>query len=320
MLARNPRGRLDKAMQRIDAGYLYEVGDAIRAVGRFKLREVPAYEMWTPLLECRGKLTQFLQSSVYSQSVRGVMHAYGNAFVAAIDDLINRIVDQKLEVVSSLDQSILQQAYQRFEPAFQAELSSQVTFLVMPKGAYDVLALIENGSTLFPASLAYRAPEASLDVSEGAKALAFELWSAAAFHFHRANEAVLRRYFDLHMGEGQRPKSETMGTLLRAMEKAGKGTPQVIVALQNIKDFHRNPNAHPGSFIEDAEEAFSLVAAIRCAMGYMLVELPFASFTAAMEATPNPEIGPLYANEREQGPQHPIPHWDNQQEQKEGPL
>jgi hypothetical protein len=275
-------------MQRVDAGYLYDLGDAVRCLRSFRMRDVAAYEIWQPLVDCRQKLADFLNNSVYSASVRGVVHAHANAFLAAIDALVDHILTDRPETVSPSRQLAMQQAYERFEPVFNAELSNQVLYLVKPKGVYDVIALVEQGSQLFPPSIHLKAPEAARDIEEGAKAMAFELWSASAFHFHRANEAVLRRYFDLHVDK--RPSPCTMGTMLRNMEQRSAGDEQVIVALKNIAKFHRNPNSHPGDFVDDSEQAFSLVAAIRASMGYMLTLLPVLPFDELMTLTPNPDV------------------------------
>jgi hypothetical protein len=286
-------GRWNDRMQRIDAGYLYEIGSAIRLIKAFRHKDVRAYELWSPLNRIREAVPEFLQKSVYSGSIRGV-HIQAGAFLNAIDSLISRILNEKIDPVTSLDLAPVSNAFDAFEPALHHELSMLVTYLVLPKGAYDVLALVESGEKLFPASVSLKAPDAARDIDQGAKALAFELWSAAAFHFHRANEAVLRRYFDKHIGPEKRPKSLTMGTMLACLERENKGKPQVTVALQNLKEFHRNPNAHPGDFIEDAEEAFSLVAAIRTAMGYMLDDLDMLPFEELMDVASNaPSAPPL---------------------------
>lgn len=277
-------------MQRVDAGYLYEIGDAVRSVRAMRAREVQAYEIWGPLTVCSRKLADFMKNSVYSGSLRGVLHMHSSTFLAALDALIERIATEKMETVSTLDQMPVQQAYEKFEPIFQAELTSQVLYLVQPKGVYDVVALVENGSQLFPQSVHLKAPEAAKDIIDGARSMAFELWTAAAFHFHRANEAVLRRYYDDCVGSNQRPEPCTMGTMLRKMEQKSVGDDQIIIALRSITKFHRNPNSHPGHFVDDAEQAFSLVAAIRAAMGYMLDRLPQIPFDELMIATPNPEV------------------------------
>lgn len=266
------RGRWNSKMQRIDAGYLYHLGETVTRVRQFRVRDFPAYEVWGPLHEVHAKVNEFVRTSVFALSLRTVFLS-AQVFLDAVSALLHRIAHENLQTVTGMDLLPLSTAYDRFEPVLASELSVAVTFLVQPKGAYDVVVLIERGHQLFPQELNIKAPEAARDIQEGAKALAFELWSAAAFHFHRANEAVLRRYYDHCVGPNQRPDPCTMGTMLRNMEQRGAGDGQVIVALQNITKFHRNPNSHPGQFVDDAEQAFSLVAALRAAMGYMLSEL-----------------------------------------------
>ena len=301
MSALEHRGKWNAAMQRVDAGYLYELGDAVRCVRAFKSIDVPAYEIWQPLSTCRQKLAEFLQGSVYVRSIHGVLHVAANSFVTQLDHLIEQITVHNLDPVTRYAQARLQESYEKFEPIFQSELSRLVTYLVLPKGAYDVLVLVDQGAELFPFSVRNKVPEAVKDIEDGAKALAFELWTSAAFHFHRANEAVLRRYFDLVVGSGKRPKTCTMGTMIAHLRDNNLGDNQVRVALDNIKEFHRNPNSHPGDFIEDAEEAFSLVAAIRAAMGYMLDHLPHQPDLATIagqwaiqaDAPPMIEVAPI---------------------------
>ncbi|CDO34012.1 hypothetical protein SPHV1_100046 [Novosphingobium sp. KN65.2] len=48
------------------------------------------------------------------------------------------------------------------------------------------------------------------------------------------------------------------------------GDPKVIEVLKGLKDLHRNPLMHPDDSIESEDEALSLYAAIRAAIGYML--------------------------------------------------
>lgn len=92
----------------------------------------------------------------------------------------------------------------------------------------------------------------------GARSLAFELWTAMGFHFHRADEAELRRYYDSLIGSRERPKVLTMGIMLASLNKHD--------LLANIITFHRNPIAHPDQHIESSDEALSLYAAIRVCM------------------------------------------------------
>jgi hypothetical protein len=262
-------------MQRIDAGYVYELGDAVRCLRHYRQRqEVPAYEIWGPLTRARQKLYEFLTASVFIHSLR-MVHVSAASFQTAIDEVTKKIMEQRLTVVPMIELTGVFEAFDRFEPVLASELSSLTVYLVLPKGAYDVTILVNNGERMFPQGVQMKAPEAVWDIQQGAKALAFELWTAAGFHFHRANEAVLRRYFDHAAGAEMRPKIATMGTLLGKLKELQRGDKNIIAALDNIKEFHRNPISHAGGQnILSAEECLDLVAAVRAAMGYMLEKLP----------------------------------------------
>lgn len=201
-------------MLRVDASYLYELGDSIRSIRKLRLKEFQAYELYGPLTSARQKTNEFISSSVYSGSIRN-MRVHAESFLSSIDTVISKILSRSTNTITSGDLMPLADAYDRFEPAFSSELSNMVMYLVQPKGPYDVVRLVDEGGKLFPVSVATKCPEALHDITEGAKCLAFELWSAAAFHFHRANEAVLRRYFVMFAGEDL-PNPRTPTHALRA--------------------------------------------------------------------------------------------------------
>ncbi len=274
-------GKRNQNMQRIDAGYLYELGAAVHALRPFRYKDCRPVEIWGALEQARSKLSEFIHSSVYSASLRAT-YAPSQKFLTALGAFRDKIVNDEPETLTPLDMLPVFEAYDRFEPVLSSELSSIATYLVQPKGAFDTAILIDSGERMFPESIHVKVPEAVLDLQQGAKSLAFELWTASAFHFHRSNEAVLRRYYDMVMGDDVRPKNPTMGTLLAAMKKDNKGDKDILAALDNIKNFHRNPISHPDHRIESAEEAMSLLAAIRAAMGYMLDRLPALDFNDLM--------------------------------------
>jgi hypothetical protein len=80
-----------------------------------------------------------------------------------------------------------------------------------------------------------------------------------------------------------------MGTMLGKLKQLNLGDQRIIVALDNIRQFHRNPIAHPGEQIHSAEECLDLVAALRAAMGYMLEVLP-------LDFTPTSASGGLFSS------------------------
>ena len=176
---------------------------------------------------------------------------------------------------NSADIINVNRAFSAFEPVMLAELQQVSTFVVFQKGGFDNRFLVDDGKQLFPESLSLKVPEAINDVNIGARCMAFELWTAMAFHFHRANEAVLRLYFDKVAGStALSAKKKTMGAMISHLEQKQIGDLNILASLRNITVFHRNPIAYPDHSIENVDEALSLYAAVRAAMGYMLNELP----------------------------------------------
>ena len=212
--------------------------------------------------------------------------------VNAILPEISEVSDWSI-VVFGWKISALKNAFRKFEAVLLAELQTFALYHVAPKGGLDTLCLTDRGETLFPSSLAQKAPEAVTDIVTGARCMAFGLWTAMGFHFHRANEAVLRRYYASVIGPAKQPKYLTIGTMVSSMSQHCVGDANIRAALDNIRVFHRNPIAHPDQNIETEEDALSLYAAIRAAVGYMLEKLPCVAPPATLPAfplqlTPNP--------------------------------
>ena len=126
-----------------------------------------------------------------------------------------------------------------------------------PKGGYDVDILTLAPKNAFPPNLLQKVPEAKYDITECAKALAFELPTACGFHLMRIFEAVLKKYYlitltlqDSNLLE-KNGRNKTIGTLIQ--ELLDNSTPDkeknnkinaVIDILKSIKDNYRNPLIH----------------------------------------------------------------------------
>ena len=263
------------AMDKIDAGYLYELGSTIRSMRGLKVEQNDHnWQAWSLCINVRDAVQTFIEYSIYAPGLRSA-RTYGQRFVVELNALITRIEEHQPAAppLTSYESMNVMRAFNAFEPVMIAELQSLPIFFVPPRGAFDNAYLIEAGQTLFPEILGVKVPEAIPDAQQAGKCIAFNLPTAAGFHLHRANEAVLRHYFDAVMGAGKRPRVQTMGTLLGAMKKASCGNPNVIAALDALKEFHRNPLMHPEHTFSDIDEAISLYCAIRAAISYMLEEI-----------------------------------------------
>jgi hypothetical protein len=266
------------AVQRTDVSYLYELGATIRPLGSLGFENLAhPWTAWGPLKAARDAVAQFLWNSIYSSGLRA-LHKSGDALIAELNKLLERIEAmewQQEDNFNQIDIVNVNKAFSAFEPVMLAELQQASTFVVFHKGGFDNRFLVDDGEQLFPRSLALKVPTAAPDVITGARCMAFELWTAMAFHFHRANEAVLRAYFDQTAGaDALTAKKKTMGSMVSHLEQKQIGDLNILAALKNLTVFHRNAIAHPDHNIETVDEALSLYAAVRAAMGYMLNELP----------------------------------------------
>jgi hypothetical protein len=270
-------------MQRIDIAYVYELGDSVTALGRLGEGDLDSpWAAWAALTRGRDAIFALINESVFSRSIK-TMRLPGHRLLEALQALIDRIEQSTWDVEGKFSRTDLLDVKTRFaafEPVLTAELQSITIFHVPHQGALDPTYLTEMSSSLFPDALARKAPETERDVDQGAKAIAFALWTAMGFHFLRVTEAVERRYYQSVIGKLKQPKHLTMGTMLSSMNDQNVGDANIKAALTNITVFHRNPIAHPDQHIESGDEAMSLYAAARAAIGYMLDKLP--------EVTPPP--------------------------------
>jgi hypothetical protein len=147
----------------------------------------------------------------------------------------------------------------------QSLVRSRIFIWLLRKRGYDTTDLIERGAVLFPDDL---------DIEQGARCLAFELPTAAGFHFHRANESVLHRYYDAVTNGKPRLSGWNIGEYLAAFKAHQVGDPLVLSALKDLKDLHRNPLIHPEHTLESVDQAIALLGSIQCVVVYMLKAIP----------------------------------------------
>lgn len=182
--------------------------------------------------------------------------------------------DEGITKAESKEIREIQKEAKKFASFLEEELAKSDIYFVGNKAAYQTSALIDSGEKLFPDELSKKAPPAIFDVQQGARCLAFELWTASAFHFQRANESVVHVYWDHVSGGDPRPKRNSVGVYLDEMDNRNIGTPEVKAALRDLNSLHRNPLIHPEHNIESMHEAIALMNAIHNAIYSMLKEIP----------------------------------------------
>ena len=277
-------------MQQVDPAYLFEMGDSARNIRRLVAQQ-PLIDSWVNLSTARNAIHVCVYQSIYSPYFRSPLVTASQAVIHSIDTYMAKLYPQEGEGQSLLgwEVSHMQGLYTKFETILISELQSISNYIVTRKSGFDIGSMIEAGRSFFSADLESKVPEAIADLDQAMRCIAFEVPTAAGFHLHRGNEAVLRFYWDSVTEGRARPKQRNMGVYLSELERADKGNKLVRAHLQSIKDFHRNPLMHPEQSLETIDEAIDLMSAIRCAIGYMLKEIPMR------EASPSPHLSPTTA-------------------------
>lgn len=271
-----PACRAATEMQRIDGAYLYQLGYQLHPLhglsGAHESNPSTVGDAFFMVVVAEGVLDTFLHNSIYK--IRFARHS-GEQLLGAIRALSAKSFSGAMS--DPIDGSAIS-TVKYWLPIFESHLGSELalmdTYMISKKGVYDTNDLIFNGAAFMPADLALKVPEATHDVNEATKCLAYEVFTAVGFHIHRANEAVMHRYYDVVTEEKPRPTNRDIGSYLRELEKHKAGDARVKAALRDLKDLHRNPLIHPDQSLESADEAIDLLSAVRAVVGQMLKAMP----------------------------------------------
>jgi hypothetical protein len=256
-------------MIRLDLSYFLRFAAQLTRL-RYLRPESKVQDARPTLTEARAWLTHFGQEPMFGSGGMRTAKLQMPPLIESIDAQLGRDDDTQLgfdayfNVVSALG---------NFETALLSEATMADAYYVLEKDPYSTLALITKGESLFPPNLPKKVPEALPDMQEAGKCLAFELPTAAAFHIHRATEAVLRRYWTAVTGGSAKPKLRTIGVYLAALKKKGCGDPKVVAALSQMNELHRNPTIHPENYL-NVSEAIALVGLANSVVAAMLKEIP----------------------------------------------
>lgn len=251
-------------MLRIDLGFWYKAGEVIHPLTELS-GEKRLGDIFAPIFFAQDHLKYVLLQQVRSS------FNYGMQLSDILEKYLNEADVNKFDtVISSWDVGRIAKAAQQFETALKAELSIAPSYIVTPKGGYNVDILTLAPALVFPPDLIKLVPESQHDVAQAAKCMAFEISTAAAFHLHRLNEAVVRRYWDAVSEDKKRPKRSSLGQYIGAMEKAKIGADDVLATLKQINNLHRTPVTHLEKDYENVWQAIELFGIVISAISSML--------------------------------------------------
>jgi hypothetical protein len=286
---------LEGSMVRVDGYYLYYLGATLAMLRALK-KDTKASDAALRLYMAEARLDEFLHRSVFRLKTA---YPKGAELLKAIRKT-REDAETSLQGSPTEDKEIGWAAYTvtgalaSFETVLGAEMGFADLYLVSKKGGFDTTDLINNGQVIFPRELQSKVPDALADMQQATRCLAFELPTAAAFHLHRINELVLRRYYDVVTGGKPRPEKRNIGTYIDAMKGYGVGEKVVFSALTNVAKFHRNPVLHPDESLNSVDDALSLLGTINSVVSHMLKTLPPAPLElTAPPSGPSDEIQTL---------------------------
>lgn len=250
--------------------YFYDLGTTLHPIG--ELRQGQDFNaVFYPLYMAESRLDNLLNQTLIPVKVcRNDAEILKKAISAITDRMAKKDAKDEDKLISPYDVYQLSDALKRFEAVLAAELSQMDTYFVSQKGCYSTIHLIENSELIFPESIRSFLPaDSMIDIRQGGRCLAFELATAAGFHFMRATESVLHKYYDVISQGKARPRTRNMGKYIEALEKIRGVDPKILAVLKQIKDLHRNPIAHPEAVL-DMEEATALLGIVQSAITTMI--------------------------------------------------
>jgi hypothetical protein len=256
----------------INPGFFYSLGEALHPLKGLEAG-----------LESKDVMPALYGSESYLSTLLGntdipirTARNYGQKLLATI-----RRVKDAVEARGPLDWHeayTIDSELDKFTTVLLAELQVSDVYYVSQKGGYDTVSLIEHGENFLPLEIRIELTFESLeDFKQGCRCLAFELATAAGFHFIRTTEAVLHSYYDVMTNGRARPtfkdgQPAAMGSFIYHVEQHGSCNPKTISTLRQLNKLHRNSLVHPEDVLT-MTQAIILFGMIISAIAAMVDEM-----------------------------------------------
>ena len=282
-----PASRVGGKMIRISVPFFYGLGASVRQISGLRADMVLS-DVWGNLFTAQNELQSLFGAEWFLPAVRNTLGP-GQKLLGAI-----QAITQQNDFAKKLDYLEVYNvtaALTEFETVLRNELALADVYFVTRKAGYDTSVLIANAEVNFAKELPLKVPKAIPDIREAGKCLAFEMSTAAGFHVLRAAEAVVREYWNAVSKGKPHPKQKNLGVYLKRMRDIHIGHPKVLAVLQQIKDLHRNPLAHPEETLT-SEQATGLFGIVQSAINAMIEEIPLPKPTPIQISPVNATILP----------------------------
>ena len=260
-------------MRRIDLSYFYTTGELIHPLTTFLGDKIWGH-IWHIIYEAYYRIDAMIETGQLRSS-----YLSAKKLLSELSPYINPVIEEgdfNKNIEAWRIKEIARCAYE-FKISYTAELAIEPVYIVTPKGGYDVNVLTLYPEQAFPHDLTTLIEKTKYDVEQAGKCLAFEAPTAAAFHLHRINEAVVHRYWEACTKEKHISDKSSIGNYLNAMksdDNLASFDKNVLAVLEQINTLHRNPALHPENNLT-SEEAIELFGIIVSAVSAMLKSIRF---------------------------------------------
>jgi len=153
-----------------------------------------------------------------------------------------------------------------FKTILAAEMQKLDTYMVTQVAGYSMPLLVRSAEVNIPERVVQAMPDdARKDFREAGRCLAFEVPTACGYHTMRATERIVRLYREVLTGKSDKID---LGPCIVELQRANADA-KTLAVLDQVRDLHRNPLAHPEVFLsmEEAQGLFNIaISAITAAV------------------------------------------------------
>jgi len=269
----------------------YELAVAIHPLTEVS-NEAKYSDVWYEWFQART----LLDTTFSERRPLSVARPAANALYVAIGRFVpEKFDDAVAKTTSGTDPELgyigyaVRKAAQDFETVLRAELQSMDTYFVSQKGSHKTRDLIENARIALPETVrATMTEQGQLDFDQGGKCLAFDIPTAAGFHFLRSTESVLRQYYRVVTDKEPKAQLRNWGAYLKILNKCGAES-RVTAIIEHIRVTYRNPVQHPEENLTE-EQAQVLFGVCVSAITLMTSEIKRLADQGAKLAFPSTDV------------------------------
>ena len=172
--------------------------------------------------------------------------------------------DLKGEIIDSSLHSKIIGKLKKIDNILDAELNIRIGYTLDEK-RYSIEILTEGIQKIFGADVYQKLPPiAQYDFKEAGLCLAFDRYTAAAFHALRGTEDVLKYYYSKLLGVVPK-SSDTWGSFMTGINKKIKTIKPVppeelLINLESLRKYYRNRTQHPDQMYnsDDVQDLIAL--------------------------------------------------------------